>query len=211
MFGVGALSQAQNAPTSIAVGVLQHLLRYLSGSIYHGITFRRGSNTDFDLLGYSDASWASVTNARSTSGILFSINGAPILWQSKLQTIVARSTCEAEYVACDLAAREATWLQLFWHEICRRPLTLEPRTIPLKIDSQSALALALKKGYQARNRHFLIRAEAVRQAQERQIINLTYTPSASMAADGFTKVLKPGAQARSTFTATDIAELSRQN
>ena len=115
MFCVLVLSKAQNEPTDAAVTCLNHLLRYLAGTIELGLTFR--ADDSLDLVGWCDASWATKVNARSTSGLVFTVNQAPILWSSKQQTIIARSTCEAEYVAGDLAAREATWLQLFWHEI----------------------------------------------------------------------------------------------
>ena len=192
MFAVTVLTRLQNAPTDAAINVLLHLLRYLKGTISVCITFKR--TKDQCLVGFSDSSWATKTDARSTSGVVFTINGAPVLWYSKLQTVIARSTCEAEYVAADLAAREATWLQLFWHEICRLPDSSEPIPIPLRVDSQSALALAQKEGVQSRNRHFLIRVETLREAQKRRILTLSYVPSASMAADGFTKALSASGQ-----------------
>ena len=192
MFSVMVLTRVQNAPTDAAINALLYLLRYLKGTISISITFVR--NKDLCLTGFSDSSWATKTDARSTSGVIFTINGAPVLWHSKLQTVIARSTCEAEYVAADLAAREATWLQLFWHEICRLPTSSEPAPIPLNTDSQSALALAQKEGVQTRNRHFLIRVEALREAEKRRIIQLNYIPSTSMAADGFTKVLTASGQ-----------------
>ena len=192
LYAVNVLTRVQNAPTDAAIGALLYLLRYLKGTIEIGIVFKRDKT--LGLVAFSDSSWAKKYDARSTSGVVFMINGAPILWHSKLQTIIARSTCEAEYVAADLAAREATWLQLFWHEICCLPTSSEPEPIPLGIDSQSALALAQKEGVQSRNRHFLIRVEALREAQKRRIVKLHYIPSTSMAADGFTKVLTASGQ-----------------
>ena len=186
IFAVSALSRVQNAPTNAAASALRHVLRYLKGTIDVGLTFRKGS---LELIGWSDSSWASATNARSTTGNLFTINGTPVLWESKLQTVIARSTCEAEYVAADAAAREATWLQLFWHEICQSPRSQEPLPIPFKIDNQSAVKLIFKEGTQTRNRHFLIRTEAIREAQRRGIVDPSFIPSSEMAADGFTKPL----------------------
>jgi hypothetical protein len=38
-------------------------------------------------------------------------NGGPISWQSKLQSVVAQSTCEAEYYGAGSATKEALWLR----------------------------------------------------------------------------------------------------
>lgn len=40
------------------------------------------------------------------------INGGLISYASKIQAVVALSSIKAEYVALNLAAREATWLRL---------------------------------------------------------------------------------------------------
>jgi hypothetical protein len=42
----------------------------------------------------------------SRSGYVIMYNNCPIIWASKLQTSVALSTCEAEYVAMSTALRE---------------------------------------------------------------------------------------------------------
>lgn len=51
------------------------------------------------LDGYCDADWGNHSSRRSTTGVLFACNGAPILWRSKLQKTIALSTVEAEYYA----------------------------------------------------------------------------------------------------------------
>ena len=60
---------------------------------------------------YADADWAGCRETRkSASGIVFLVAGGAVCWKSKKQTCVATSTCEAEYIACCLAAKEAIWL-----------------------------------------------------------------------------------------------------
>lgn len=49
--------------------------------------------------------------SRPTSGVLCLIAGAAVSWFSKLQTAVALSTSEAEYVAASMAGKEAAWLR----------------------------------------------------------------------------------------------------
>ena len=47
---------------------------------------------------------------KSTSIYLIMVNGSPVAWRSKRQTSVAKSTTEAEYIACSKAACELIWL-----------------------------------------------------------------------------------------------------
>ncbi|GAU46623.1 hypothetical protein TSUD_284710 [Trifolium subterraneum] len=50
---------------------------------------------------------------RSTRGYVFKFQSAPVSWCSKKQSVIALSSCEAEYVAGSLAACQANWLQSF--------------------------------------------------------------------------------------------------
>ena len=49
---------------------------------------------------FSDASFASVKDGfYSVSGMILCFEGTPILWKTAKQSILAQSTCEAEYIA----------------------------------------------------------------------------------------------------------------
>uniref|UniRef100_A0A2N9IFF3 Integrase catalytic domain-containing protein n=1 Tax=Fagus sylvatica TaxID=28930 RepID=A0A2N9IFF3_FAGSY len=64
------------------------------------------------VVGYVDADYAGeVDDRRSTTGYVFTLSGGPICWKSTLQSIVAMSTTEAEYMAVAEAAKEALWLK----------------------------------------------------------------------------------------------------
>jgi hypothetical protein len=47
------------------------------------------------------------TSAKSRSGYLITIGGTPVIWSSKMQTKIALSTCEAEYIALSMAMKVA--------------------------------------------------------------------------------------------------------
>ncbi|XP_070012804.1 secreted RxLR effector protein 161-like [Nicotiana sylvestris] len=48
---------------------------------------------------------------RSTTGYVFTFAKAPVSWKSTLQSIIALSTTEPEYMAITEAVKEAIWLQ----------------------------------------------------------------------------------------------------
>eukprot|EP00253_Pinus_taeda_P035772 PITA_35772 len=93
----------------------KNLLRYLRGTITHGLRYIA---RDVRLHGYTDANWAgSVVDRKSTSGCCFSLGSASISWMSRKQKLVALSAAEAEYIASSMASCEAVWLRKLFNEL----------------------------------------------------------------------------------------------
>ncbi|KAL0291556.1 UNVERIFIED_CONTAM: Retrovirus-related Pol polyprotein from transposon TNT 1-94 [Sesamum calycinum] len=66
---------------------------------------------DLLVVGYVDSNYAGdLDDRRSTTGYVFTLGGGSICWKSTVQSIVALSTIEAEYMAVAEAAKEALWL-----------------------------------------------------------------------------------------------------
>jgi hypothetical protein len=64
------------------------------------------------LEGYSDANWISdVDELYVMSGYVFTLGGATVSWRSCKQTILTRSTMEAEVTTLDTTTVEADWLR----------------------------------------------------------------------------------------------------
>jgi hypothetical protein len=64
------------------------------------------------------------------------MQGAAVLWISKLQSIVATSTAEAEYIASATATKEGLGVRKLLGDIYGRVATLN-----LKVDNQAAIVL----------------------------------------------------------------------
>ncbi|KAL0363822.1 UNVERIFIED_CONTAM: Retrovirus-related Pol polyprotein from transposon TNT 1-94 [Sesamum angustifolium] len=83
---------------------------YLKGTVGHGVVFGSQQN-DLLVVGYVDSDYAGdLDDRRSTTGYDFTLGGGSICWKSTVQSIVALSTIEAEYMAVAEAAKEALWL-----------------------------------------------------------------------------------------------------
>ena len=64
------------------------------------------------MVRYSDSDYVgNIDDRRSTTGYVFTLSRGPVCWRSTLQSLVAMSTTEAEYMAVAEAAKEALWLK----------------------------------------------------------------------------------------------------
>lgn len=63
-----------------------------------GLFFKKGTNRSVEI--FSDADWAgSLTDRRSTFGYCTYVWGNLVTWRSKKQSVVSRSSAEAEFRA----------------------------------------------------------------------------------------------------------------
>eukprot|EP00253_Pinus_taeda_P001719 PITA_01719 len=89
-FAVNTLSQQMVEPHHFHWVGAKNLLKYLRGTINHGLRYTAGSVI---LRGYTDADWAgSVVDRKSTSGCCFNLGSASISWMSRKQKSMALST-----------------------------------------------------------------------------------------------------------------------
>jgi len=115
---------------------LKHLFRYVKGTADHKLTYQGQLGSNELFITYSDASHGDcVDTGRSTARYVTMIAGGAVGWYSKLQTIVALSTTEAEYMAAVEAGKEIAWMRNILSEFgygVQKPSTL-------KMDNQSAI------------------------------------------------------------------------
>ncbi|XP_015970022.1 uncharacterized mitochondrial protein AtMg00810-like [Arachis duranensis] len=108
-FVVGKLSQYLDFPTDAHFKATLHVLKYVKNAFVAGLFFK--SSSDLSLLGFTDSNWVTCADTRcSISGQCFFLGTSLILWKSKKQTTVARSSSEAEYRAMALRTVEGQWL-----------------------------------------------------------------------------------------------------
>nr|ABF98465.1 retrotransposon protein, putative, Ty1-copia subclass [Oryza sativa Japonica Group] len=108
-FAVSKLSRFTSNPGDDHWRALERVMRYLKGTVELGLHY---TGYPAVLEGYSDSNWISdVDEIKATSGYVFTLGGGAVSWRSCKQTILTRSTMEAELTALDTATVEAEWLR----------------------------------------------------------------------------------------------------
>ncbi|KAL2228857.1 UNVERIFIED_CONTAM: Retrovirus-related Pol polyprotein from transposon TNT 1-94 [Sesamum indicum] len=116
-YAVSCLSRYMSNPGTSHWEAVKYLFRYLNGTKNVGITFSKNSD-GVELKGFVGSNYANDKDSRkSTTSYIFTLCNACISWKSQLQSIVALSTTEAEYIATTEAIKEAIWLKGLISEI----------------------------------------------------------------------------------------------
>jgi hypothetical protein len=82
-FTVGYVSRFMEAPTTEHLTVVKRILRYVTGTIDYGCSYKR-AGAEARLLGFSDADMGGNIDTRksTTAGVLFFLGPCAISWQS---------------------------------------------------------------------------------------------------------------------------------
>ena len=162
----------------------KRILRYLAGTLDHGIRFTPGDNV---LSGFCDASHGSdYDTGRSVSGFLFTLNEGVVSWSSKLQDTVSQSTTESEYISLAECAKETVWLRRLIEELTRE--TLAEATV-ISCDNTSAIKLSKNPEFHRRSKHIKTKYHYTRELQDEGIIRVDFVPGDQQPADMLTKNL----------------------
>jgi hypothetical protein len=185
-FAVSKLSRFVSNPGDDHWKALERVMRYLKGTMNFGIHYTGYPRV---LEGYSDSNWISdADEIKATSGYVFTLGGGAVSWKSCKQTILTRSTMEAELTALDTATVEAEWLRelLMDLPIVEKPLP----AILMNCDNQTVIVkVNSSKDNMKSSRHVKRRLKSVRKLRNSGVIALDYVQTAKNLADQFTKGL----------------------
>ena len=149
--------------------------------------FNRSSS---GLMGFSDSNFCNcVDTRRSTGGYVFTLYGAPISWQSKLQSSISHSTAEAEIRALNTCALEAKWIRRLVSDVTGQTSALNNPT-PLHCDNRAAEMWTRNPHHHARQKHIDRCDLSIRElVNEFKTISVRLVPTRDQLADCFTKSL----------------------
>ncbi|KAL4560332.1 hypothetical protein LXL04_032482 [Taraxacum kok-saghyz] len=205
-FAVNKLSQFMHAPTDTHWQSLKRVLRYLKGTIYHGLYLTK--NSSMDLSAFSDSDWGGVTTAgRSTTTYLVYLGPNIISWRSSRQKSVSRSSTEAEYKALANAAAEVTWVKNLLIDLGIK-ITKPPL---LYCDNTGATYSCANPIYHSRMKHVALDYHFVREQVTDGSLRVRHVNSYDQLADALTKPLtrSPFQRLRSKIGVSDGSSILR--
>ena len=182
---------------------VKRIVRYLQGTKDKGLIIKPTQNLQIDL--YADADFAGLWNSeddqdptcvKSRSGYILTIGKVPLVWKSKLQTEIALSTMESEYIALSLAMRELVGMRALFDEV-KEMLDLpgETQTNLSRVfeDNEACLRLASSTmpKLTPRSKHIAVKYHWFWEKLEPLNIVILSIDTKSQLADIFTKGLTP--------------------
>ncbi|GJV29132.1 putative RNA-directed DNA polymerase [Tanacetum coccineum] len=160
-YTVNILSQFVADPQNNHLEAANRVLGYLKATPGQGILLSRAG--DPVLTAYCDSDWLGCPyTRRSRTGYLLLLGGTPISWRTKKQSVVSRSSAEAEYRA--MASTHIANNPVF-HERTKhvemdcyfvRERVESKEIIPMKISSKMQIADLLTKRLPAHQHQFLL-------------------------------------------------------
>ncbi|CAJ1933824.1 unnamed protein product [Cylindrotheca closterium] len=189
-----------NDPKESHAMAVKRICRYLYKTRHMGLHFKPDKTKGLEC--YVDADWAGSwrdrtstdpLSSRSRTGYIITYAGCPIVWASKLQTLVALSTTEAEYIALSSSLREVIALMNLINELKSLDFKLSvdtPKVICTVFeDNRSCLEIATNHRTRPRTKHLSIRLHHFRSHVLAKTIDIKHISTKEQLADIFTKPL----------------------
>ena len=171
-FAVSQVARFSHQPKQSHANAVKRIIRYLKGTAKHGCIFKKPKSLCLDM--FVDADFAglygvepmeSPISVKSRTGYVISISGCYLLAKSQLQTSIAQSTGEAEYIALSSALKTLLPVYNMLREFLKFIVITNSldctviRTFPTRVheDNNSALMLATEQRITARTKHYPIK------------------------------------------------------
>mmetsp|Transcript_31063 Transcript_31063/g.45455 ORF Transcript_31063/g.45455 Transcript_31063/m.45455 type:complete len:340 (+) Transcript_31063:1620-2639(+) len=198
-FAVHQAARFSHKPMKVHEDAVKRIVRYLIGTKEEGLSF--GSDSKLNLEAYADADFAGLwgveepsdaTCVKSRTGYLIRLGGCPLVWKSKLQTLIAVSTMEAEYIALSMCMRELIPLKRILAELNGVfKFELEGALTKSTVfeDNASAVQLATVPKMTPRSKHIALHYHFFRKFIGDGIVEVKHVSTDLQIADIFTKGL----------------------
>jgi histone deacetylase 1/2 len=185
-YSVNKVCQFLSNPLEEHWKAVKRILRYLSGTLHYGLLIQAAPiDKPLSLIGFCDADWASdPDDRRSTSGACIFVGPNLVSWWSKKQSLVARSSAEAEYRSLASLSSEILWLQSLLTELGCKFYT--PKIL---CDNLSTVSLAHNPTLHHRTKHMELDIFFVREKVLSKNLVVSHVPAQDQWADIFTKPL----------------------
>ncbi|KAD0786919.1 hypothetical protein E3N88_43719 [Mikania micrantha] len=183
-YSVNVLSQFVADPREPHLEAAIRVVRYLKTTLGQGIMLPKEGGTQ--LVAYCDSDWMGCPlTRRSRTGYLLVLGGAPVSWKSKKQSVVSRSSAEAEYRAMAATVSEILWFRWLLTELDAP----QENSTTLFCDNEAARHIANNPVFHERTKHVEMDCHFVREQVESKEILPACIKSQLQVADLLTKPL----------------------
>ena len=208
-YAVNQCARFTHSPRASHTVGIKRIIRYLRGSRTKGMTLQ--PSDEFNVDCYVDADFAGLYNiendqdpicVKSRTGYLITFMGCPLLWRSKIQSLIALSTMEAEYIALSMSMRELIPIREIIKEIKStvfREDGFDPKlsshsktfipTSKVYEDNEACLKFATMPKMSPRTKHIALPYHFFRSKVEELEVNVIGIGTLNQLADQFTKGL----------------------
>jgi hypothetical protein len=180
-YAVNLLARFSTNPSDIHWKAMDYLVGYLRGTTGMKLRFS-GEGESLDL--WTDANWGGE-HERSTSGFVIKMCGDSIAWGAKRQTVVALSTCAAEYISLSDGAQHLASISILLDDI--------QHTFKMNImcNNETAIMIAGDNASKKKTRYLIRAFYFINDFVRANNIKITWTSTLNQQADIFTKKLGP--------------------
>ena len=173
-----------HSPQKTHFQALNKVLRYLKGTTGLGITYKQTSK--LDLILYIDSDYVgSHVDYRSTTGYYTIVGRNLVTWRSKKQSVVSKSSIEAEFRAMPKGIDEVMWIKYLLDNL--KVPYIKP--IIIRCDNKSDISIAHDPVDHDRMKHVNVNRFYIQDHIIQGIIKTEHVTSEEQCADIFTKGL----------------------
>lgn len=184
-YAISVISRFMANPGMYHWEALKWVLRYLRSTLGLGLKYQRQNEASNPIVGFVDSDYAGNLDSRkSLTCYIFTLYGTAITWKSNLQSVVALSTTEAEYIASTEAIKEGMRLKRMMEE-----LGIKQEVLVVYCDNQSDIHLSKHQVFHERSKHIDVKLHFVRDVLTHGEIMLENISTENNPADALTKVL----------------------
>ena len=179
---------------------IHRICKYLLGTRDKGIIFQPDKTKGIECFvdadfagGWSKDDANSAENVMSRSGFIILFAGCPVYWRSTLQTEIALSTAESEYIALSSAMREVLPLMSLLqelHSVFKIPSFKPKFHCSVFEDNESCIAMANASKFTPRTKHISLKYHHFRSFVKKREITIHSINTKEQPADIFTKPLE---------------------
>ena len=184
-YSITTLSQFNNYPSKLHHAYVKRIFRYIKYSEDYSLIIN--NKNDMILSAYCDASFAPIKHERkSISGFVCYLGNTPVIWKTKKQSLIAKSTMECELYALEFCLSEVLYLRNLLQD-----LGYKQSITKIYHDNQASIYFSTNQYLNSRNKHIDLKHCFIKQHIELKNIEVVYISTYEMKADGFTKSLGP--------------------